>query len=85
MYVLRNKLNQNYIGIDTASGGYPFETPSWDMAKLFTTTKAVMQYKVTSNNEDTWELFKLIVNLKPVKMPDEKEYKEYLKLKKKFE
>lgn len=53
MYVIKNNKG-NYIGIDQASGGYPYPT-GFTLAKIWVSKEKALEYKQKFPNED-WTL-----------------------------
>jgi hypothetical protein len=58
MYVIKNNKTGKWIGIDKASGGYPYDT-TIENAKIFHTKKAATDYRGVINED--WSLFRLEV------------------------
>lgn len=58
--------NGNYIGIDRASGGYPFETENINSAYLWTRKEDAYNYKLKFPKED-WTLHTVHVTTVPTR------------------
>lgn len=63
-YVIKNE-NDQYIGIDQASGGYPFSTTSLTSAKIFVSIGDASEYKKAFPSE-VWTLHEISVSTSPV-------------------
>ncbi len=64
-YVIKNDKGY-YIGIDSASGGYPFQTESIINAKIWLSKEDAHDYKRMFNDEN-WTLHAVIINTIPTR------------------
>lgn len=56
MYVIKNNETGKWIGVDKASGGYPYDTDI-QRAEIFYTKERALKYKNTM--KANWSLFRL--------------------------
>lgn len=63
-YVIKTKTNK-YIGLDTPSGGYPYELDTVTHARIWNNKHDAKLYRDTFKNED-WTLHEVKINTKPI-------------------
>ena len=57
-FIFKSIITEKYIGMDNASGGYPWETDNLFAAHTYNTVQAAINYKRHFKNE-CWKLYRV--------------------------
>lgn len=69
MYVIKNNETNKWIAVDSASGGYPYDTEI-HRAEIFHSKESALKYKNVMKRN--WSLFQLELHGIPVRWENEK-------------